>query len=265
MSKALAPYALLTFAPMVDSELSRFVLTHYAAAYRERPHAFGWGSLLALWHCGTLRVPALYGDGLRLAGPRQLVEHFDRACPVERMLLPARQPLGLQVEQDWNLYNGQLAAHTAVLAYFHLLPHRELMIESFFRGVPPLEASVFRGAYPFLRGLMAMLLHLSEPRAKDALVRIRMIFDKTDARVKDGRPYLAGDRLTLGDLSLAAAAAPLLLPNGYGAPIPPLDRMPQAYAAIIREMRQHPTADFVQRIYTGHGLGRASAPASRAA
>jgi len=43
-----ARYSLLTFAPMVDSELCRFVLMHYTTPYRELPHTFGWGSLLAL-------------------------------------------------------------------------------------------------------------------------------------------------------------------------------------------------------------------------
>jgi len=247
-----ARYSLLTFAPMVDSELCRFLLMHYRTPYREQPHTFGWGSLLALTRCFTPQVPALYGGGLRLAGPRQLLEHFDRSCPVEQMLLPSQRPLRLQVENDWDLYNGQLAAHSAVVAYFHLLPHREIMIEPFFRGVPKTEASVFRGTYPFLRGLLTILLRLSEPKAKDALVRSRMIFDKTDARVGDGRPYLTGDRVTVGDFCLAAAAAPFLLPKGSVAPIPPLERMPPAYAAIVREMQQHPTAAFVQRIYDRH-------------
>ena len=247
-----AQYSMITFAPMVDSELCRFVLKHYGTAYRERPHTFGWGSLLALPRCFTPQVPALYGGGLRLAGPRRFVEHFDQSCPVGQMLLPSQRPLRIQVENDWDTYNGQLAAHSPVVAYFHLLPHREIMIEPFFRGVPKTEASVFRGAYPFLRGVLTILLQLSEPKAKDALARIRMIFDMTDARISDGRPYLAGDRLTLGDLALAAASAPLLLPRGYGAPIPPLESVPPAYAAIVEEMRQHPTAAFVQRIYDRH-------------
>lgn len=257
MTEATAPYSLLTFAPMVDSELCRFVLMHYAIPYRERAHTFGWGSLLALGRCGTLRVPALYGSGLRLAGPRQLVEHFDQSCPTERTLLPP-QPLRTQVEQDWDLYNGQLAAHSAVVAYFHLLPHRELMIEPFFRGVPETEASMFRGAYPLLRGLLTILLQLSKRKASDALVRIRTLFEATDTRIREGRPYLVGDRVTLGDLSLAAAAAPLLLPRGYGSPIPPLERMPNAYAKIVEEMRQHPTAAFVQGIYDRHYTAQAA-------
>ena len=244
--------ALLTFAPMVDSELCRFVLGHYAVAFRERPHVFGWASILALWHGWTVQIPVLYGDGLRLVGPRDIVDHFDETCPVERKLVPGRQPLRGQVEADWKLFNGELAAHTAVVAYFHLLPHRDIMMEPFFRGVPPGEARLLRGSYPALRALFTLLLRLSAAKAQDALMRIRMIFEKTDSRLADGRRHLAGDALTLSDLSLAAAAAPLLLPKGYRFPIPPFDLMPSEMKAIITEMRQHATAGFIQRIYAGH-------------
>jgi glutathione S-transferase len=247
-----APYSLLTFAPMVDSELCRFILKHYKVPFQERPHVFGWGSVLALWHCYTPRVPAFYGNGVRLAGPRPLVEHFDRSTPVEHMLLPFRQPARIQIENDRNLYNGELALQSAVLAYFHLLPQRAIMIEPFFRGVPRMEAVAFRSTYSFQRLLLTTLLQLSQARAADALLRIRTILDRTDARVRDGRPYLTGDRVTLGDLSLAAAAAPLMLPKGYGSPIPPLERMPKSYASIVEEMRQRPTAEFVQRLYVRH-------------
>lgn len=252
MTEATAPYSLLTFAPMVDSETCRFVLKHYAIHHRERPHTFGWCSVLALGRCGTLRVPAFHGRKLRLAGPRALVEHFDRSCPTQQMLLPSQQPLRIQVERDWERYNGELALYSAVVAYFHLLPHREIMIEPFFRGVPKREARLFRRAYPFLGGLLTVLLQLGEGKAKDSLTRIRMLFEATDMRLRDDRPYLAGDRVTLGDFGLAAAAAPLLLPSGYGSPIPPLDRMPNDYSMIVKEMRQHPTAAFVQRIYDRH-------------
>jgi hypothetical protein len=53
MPEATPPLSLLTFAPMVDSETSRFILRHYGIDYRERPHVFAWGSLLALWRGST--------------------------------------------------------------------------------------------------------------------------------------------------------------------------------------------------------------------
>jgi glutathione S-transferase len=250
-----APLSLLTFAPMIDCETSRLVLGHYGIPYREEPHVFGWVSLLALWHAFTLRVPVLYGQGLRLAGPRRIVDHFDERCLVERKLIPARMPFHAQVEADWNLYNGELAAHTAVLAYFHLLPHRDIMMEPVFRGIPPREKWILGGSYPVQSALLSLLLRLSAARAQDALAHIRMIYKKTDVRLRDGRRYLAGDALSLSDLSLAAAAAPLLLPDGYRSPIPLLEQMPPQVAAIITELRQHETARFVQRIYAEQGAG----------
>jgi glutathione S-transferase len=104
--------------------------------------------------------------------------------------------------------------------------------------------------------MLTFLLQLSAGNAQDALTEIRMIFEKTDARVADGRRYLAGDTLTLADVGLAAAAAPLLLPAGYRSPIPPFERMPPELQAIVTEMRQHDTARFAQRIYAE--LGAAS-------
>jgi glutathione S-transferase len=123
------------------------------------------------------------------------------------------------------------------------------MLEPFTRGIPAWEASITPAIYPFLRWLFTLLLRLSPGKAADALARVRMAFDKTDARTADGRSYLVGDGLTLGDLALATAAAPLLLPAGYAAPIPPFDAMPPALQAIVVELRQHPTAEFVRRIY----------------
>jgi glutathione S-transferase len=244
------PLTLLTFAPMVDSELCRLVLAHYAVAYRESPHVFGWGSILSLWHGWTPVIPLLYGNGFRLSGPRSIVNHYEDVCSHDKMLVPSQQPLRTHVEDDWNLYNGELALYTAVVAYFHLLPHPDILTEVFFRGVPAEEVRVFGHTYPLQRLMFETLLRLNPARAQDALARIRTIFAITDKRIADGRRYLAGDTLTLSDLSLAAAAASLLLPDGYAAPIPPFEVMPAEMKAIITEMRGHPTAGFVQRIYS---------------
>ena len=58
----------------------------------------------------------------------------------------------------------------------------------------------------------------------------------------------------------AAAGAALLLPDGYTAAMPALDAMPAEVSGLIRELRQHPTAAFVQRLYsTGFAAARRSA------
>ncbi len=159
------PLAMLTFAPMIDSELSRLILAHYAIPYREEPHIFGWASVLTLLHGGYGRIPLIYGGGRRLSGPRALVDHFDTLFPEDRALRPARQPLRTQVEAAWERYNGELATYTARVAYFHLLPARDIMLEPFSRGVPRSGAAVVRPAYGLLRRLLTMLLRLKPASA----------------------------------------------------------------------------------------------------
>ena len=240
---------LLTFAPMVDSELSRLLLRHHSVAYRESDHLFGWVSLLTFFHGGYGQVPLLYSAGARLTSPRRIAEHFDAFRPAERRLIPTGGPLAAQVEADWKTYNGEMAADSAVFAYYHLLPERELMTPIFAAPVPPGEAKLTPVAYPLIAGLFRMLLRLNAERAEAAIARIRATFAQTDERVADGRLYLLDERPTLGDLALASAAAPLLLPEGYGAKMPALEQMPPALRSVMEELRRTRTAAFVQRLY----------------
>jgi glutathione S-transferase len=240
---------LITFAPMIDSETWRLLLRHYGVAYVEEPHAFIWGSVLALVRAGSLQVPGLYGAGLKLVGPESAIDRWDSEQPPGHALIPADPAVRGIVLADWDLFHGTLATSTARLAYYHLLPHREIMIEPFTRGIPSGEASLTRVIYPVQRAVLSLLLQLSPKIAEAALGQVRAIFDQTDGRLRDGRRFLQGDRLTLSDLALAAAGAPVTLPEGNGSPIPPLAQMPPAFAAFVGEMRGYATAGLIQRVY----------------
>lgn len=242
-----APLTLLGFAPMIDSELSRLVLGHYGIPYVEQDHVFGWVSLLTCLHGGYGQVPLLYGRGLHLSGPRAMVDNFDAGAASR--LIPLEQPARQKVEADWTRYNGEMATDVAAIAYFYLLAEREMMIRIFSRNIPSGEATLLPSFYGALKGLFTALLSLSEGHAQDALRRVQIRFDLTDRRLADGRPWLGGDRLTLADLALISAAAPLLLPSGYGAPMPSYQAMPEAMQTIITDLRQTATAKLVERFY----------------
>ncbi|MDB5693044.1 MAG: hypothetical protein JWO81_2107 [Alphaproteobacteria bacterium] len=251
-----AQRTLLTFAPMVDSETSRLLLHHYGVGYRESDHLVPWVMLLTLFNGGSGKVPLLHGAGPALTGPGAIAEHYDAMLPPERRLVPPDGPLAAQVKADWDLYNGGIGADTAAFAYFYLLPHGELMKPVFAAPVGAGERFLLPLLYPLMKILFRLILHLSPEHAEQAAARIRATFDITDKRIADGRPYLCGDRLTLGDIALAAASAPLLLPEGYGATMPALEAMPAPVANLIRELRAHPTGRFVQRLYA-EGFARA--------
>ena len=85
------PVAMLTFAPMVDSECTRLILSHYRIPFKERDHIFGWSSLLTLFHLAYGRIPLVYGKGIRATGPRRLVDKLDPRAG-DRRLLPLDPP-----------------------------------------------------------------------------------------------------------------------------------------------------------------------------
>ena len=252
-SNELAPAAsLLTFPPMIDSEACRFLLAHYGVSYREEAHLFGWASVLALWHGWTPQIPLLYGRHYQLAGPRQIAKHFEKRCQPTQRLIPADKHISDEVALDWDRLNGTFGTAVAVFAYYHLLPHRSIMLEPFSRGAPAGEQSFLKKSYSSFAGLFRLLLRLNAQHAKESLAVIRSIFDNIDRRLKDGRPYLVGDRFTLADIALASSAAPVLLPQGFTAPLPLLEQMPPEMASLIGELRQHDTARLVARIYHKH-------------
>ena len=245
-----ASLTMLTFAPMVDSELTRLLLRHHGVAHREVDHLIPLVSLLTLFHGGRGLVPLLYGNGLNLTSPRPIAEHFDPLAPPERRLIPAEPELARQVEADWVTFNGEMGADAAAFAYFHLLPCKKLMVPVFKAPLRPFEAALTPLLYPVMKLMFKLVLKLGPASAEAAHARIRATFDATDKRIADGRPFLTGDRLTLGDLALAAASAPFLQPSGYGAKMPPIAQMPDAMRTFVEELRRTRTATFVQRLYS---------------
>jgi glutathione S-transferase len=240
---------LITFPPSLDSELSRFLVEHYGIRHQERPHALVFSSFVTLWHAGTVIIPLLYSKSFRLAGPRAMTEYFDTRCAPDLRLWPQQGTQKRRVDSDWATFNQTLAFATARFAYYHLLPHRDLMTRPLSLGTPGFERKTVEVAYPVFSGLLQTLLWLTAKRAQESLDDAKKIFDKVDARLATGAQYLVGDRLTLSDLAFAVAAAPVVLPAASGGPIPPYDQMPSPVQDAVNELRPRPAGAFALRIY----------------
>ncbi len=240
---------LITFPPSLDSELSRFLLEHYGIENSERRHTLIFSSFVTLWHGFTPNFPLLYGDSFHLVGPRAMVDHFDPPSAPELKLFPTDPNELRQVESDWTLFNQTLALATASFAYFYLLPHRDCIIQPLTQGVPAFERKAVENAYPIFAGLLRMLLRLSLSKAQQSVAQTRTVFDSVDTRLADGRKFLVGECLTLSDIAFSVAAAPVVLPAGYGGPMPSFEEMPSEVQTVVTEMRSHPAGAFALRIY----------------
>ena len=58
-----------------------------------------------------------------------------------------------------------------------------------------------------------------------------------------------GERFTAADLTVASLLAPVLVPESYGAKLPPLDALPSELRAVVEETRATRTGAQVMRVY----------------
>jgi glutathione S-transferase len=250
-----APATLVTFPPSLDCELARFILVHYGVPYEEVRHTLIFSFFATWWDARTLHFPLLFGPGYPpLDTVRKMIDHCDPLSESSRKLLPDGEDRP-SAEADWVLFNATLGGATAVFAYHHLLPHREVMIRPLTDGVPWHEQMAVRAAYPLFAGLLRRLLKLSDANAEAALQQVQAVVQTVDARLANGRRYLVGDRFSLSDMAFANALGPLVLPAEYGAPLPTLAEMPPVLQSAVAEMRAHPAGEFALRIYREHRGG----------
>jgi glutathione S-transferase len=92
-------------------------------------------------------------------------------------------------------------------------------------------------------------LKVDAAAASAALERVTRVFDEIADRLSDGRRFLVDDHFTAADLTFAALAAPMLLPEQYGSPLPPPEAMPDAMAREVWRLRNHPAGAFADRLY----------------
>jgi glutathione S-transferase len=249
MSKAV----LITFPPALDSELSRFLLAHYGVEHEERRHTLFFSSFATLWHGRSLLFPLVYSDAYQLDTVRKMIDYFDPRSQDRSLLLAGRDRE--QVEADWMTMNDTLGTATTAFAYYHLLPHRDIMIRPLSEGAPDYEVGAVRFAYPVFAGFLRLLLRLTASRAQAALEQIRSVVVSVDARLADGRRYLVGDRFSLSDMAFAVALGPLVVPDQFGGPLPSLAEMPAVMRSAVEEMRARRAGQFALRLYRDHRAG----------
>ena len=250
MQPAPAKPTVITFPPSLDSELSRFTLGHYRIPHTEVRHTVLFSFFFTFIHGMTLNFPLLYGSGYpTLDKARKIIDHFEASAPADLKLLPAAGPDRDTVEADWTNFNITLGGGTAVYAYFHLLPHRDIMIRPLTEGTPWYEVGSVRLAYPLFAGFLKLALKLTPERAAESIKNVRQVVDSVEKRLADGRRYLVGDRFTLSDMSFANSLSPLVLAPQYGGPLPTLEQMPPVLQKTIKEMQARPGGQFALRIY----------------
>jgi glutathione S-transferase len=259
----------ITIRPSHYNEKARWALDRFGHAYVEEPwmpllHMLGSGREL-VWRRGgqadavssRFSTPILITEDRTLTDSSAIVgfaASHEAADPSQTLHWSTEV-----IDLDRH-YSGRFGADTRRLAYFYLLPERELLEQLAHRSVGPVQARAWIALLPGIRKALIEKLGVHPDKALRARERIRAEFAAVDERLADGRRYLAGDRFSAADLSFAALGSLSVMVSpaeGYGAWLPSLDEVPSEAAAFARELRATRAGEFILRMFAEERRGSA--------
>jgi glutathione S-transferase len=230
-------------------ERARWALEHAGLPFREEQH-------LQVFHLRPVRraggrhtVPLLVTPEGPLTDSADIVAHADAHAPPHRRLYPADPAAREEILALERELAGEFGVEVRRWAYFHLLPHRRLLLRYNGARAPLHERVALRVGYRKARQVVTRYLKITADKVEEGRPIIARQLDAIAARLSDGRRYLAGERFTAADLTFAAMSALLVVPPTYGVPLPQPDQLPGGFAGEVRAFRRHPAGVLALRLY----------------
>jgi glutathione S-transferase len=240
---------LITITPSHYCEKARWALELAGVEYREERHP----PLLHVWAVkaagGRRPTPVLVTRDGVFADSTDILEHIDGRPDAAWRPYPDQPQLRSEVQALEEHFDTALGPHTRRLAYYYLLPHKELVLQSMLPGVEGAERVLYRIFRPAISLLMRRSMRIDDEGRRRSLKRVRQIFAEVGERLADGRPHLVGEEFTAADLTFAALGAPAVLAPDYGSPLPSLAQVPDELRQLIGEFRATAAGAFVLRCY----------------
>jgi len=248
-----APYRLITIAPSHYCEKARWALELADVPFVEEPHP----PLLHMRAATKGRpsghsTPVLVADGRVIPDSTLILDFVQERPGTSRRPYPADPELRREAVELEELFDTRLGPHTRRLAYFHILPHRALFLQSVLPGVGGGERALFTVIAPVVAFLMRRGMNINPASAERSAERVDEVFSHVAERLADGRPYLVGTEFSAADLTFASLAAPVVLPPAYGSPLPSPDEAPDDMRLVVERYRATPAGEFALKMYRDH-------------
>jgi glutathione S-transferase len=247
MSHVDASAVLITMPHSHYAEKARWALDRLSIPYREELHV-PLLHRLATTRRGGGSVPVFVQGGERFVDSTDILHHADARCGGDR-LYPRDPALARAVEALEERFDQGLGPHTRRWAYFQLLPHRSLIFPLMAHGVPRAESRLLAVGLPIVTWAIRKGLRVTPDGAQRSIGRVHELFAEVDDLLADGRPYLVDNRFTAADLTFAALATPVLLPERGIAAYPTVDQLPARMRDLVERLRDTRAGRFALRMY----------------
>ncbi|MFZ5629638.1 MAG: glutathione S-transferase family protein [Spirochaetota bacterium] len=219
--------------------------------YKEESHIPGLHATVTLWHTrGRHRSTPVLLDGEQVVPDSTAILQHLAGRYQQHWLYPNRQALELEERFD-----AAVGPHTRRFIYRQLFDARLSLPQLFSQPVVPAwQAALLPAIAPMLQAAMTRDMQITHSEADRSREIFEAEFDFVAGLLSDGRPFLCGNAISAADITFAALAAPVLLPEEYGAKLPDMRDLPAAQKLheIVENYRRTPAGKFVLRLYQEH-------------
>ncbi len=198
---------------------------------------------------GGQTVPVLIAETFVLKSSDEILKYVDAIASEELKLYPTNPEHRQQVETLVNSFDSILAPAVRLWSYSFVMDQAHLVQPLWCQGVPWFERLLFPILFPWLRSNVLQMYTINEVSVIAAHETICKIFETVESLLPDGRNYLVGNRFSAADLTFATLAAAVVAPEGYGAKLPELARLPVQMATSIQRFQATSAGKFVLRLY----------------
>jgi glutathione S-transferase len=245
---------LVTFSNSHYCEKARWALDWHGITYDEINWAPGVHLVLAK-RCGAkgTSLPILLDDGAVVQGSGAIIDWADRQAQDPARLLTLADARALEQRAD-----DGIGVHVRRLAYAELLPrYPELVKPALFGKTSGLQRLVGNLMWPLSRRAMMRMHSSTAGAAAESRAIVESELDWLDSLLSDNRRYLAGDRFSRADITVASLLAffarPREMPTYYDMPVP------DALHADRERWRDRPITRWVVAQYQSHRLSKPAA------
>ncbi len=243
------PPILITIPISHYCEKARWALDRSGVAYRERAHlqVLHWVPVARAG--GGKTAPVLVWGDRVFADSADIVEEASARAQPDLALFPDDAAAAAKARALQRDFDEVLGPEGRRWMYFNLSGRRDIAVAYACTGVPGWQRWGLPLAYPLVARIIDRYLDVTPASAERSETEVRTVFDRVAGQLADGRHYLCGERFSAADLTFASLAAPLLMPPGYGVPLPQPDELPPAMAAKVREFRAHPAGEHALKMF----------------
>jgi glutathione S-transferase len=245
---------LITIAFSHYCEKARWALDRAGVEYIEETHLPLFHYTATYRNGGKRTVPLLVDGKTVVRDSTDIVAWADKHRPGSMIPLAGAED-ALAIEDDLDNHFGPA---TRRWAYYYLLPNKDAdryIVE----GAPKWQARLLKISRPLAVRFLRRGLKLNAAGVDRSHKKIEATLGRVDDILGDGRRYLAGDRFTVADLTFAALAAPIMLPDHHPAQHVPLDLLPADARAEVDAWRARPSGQFALRLYANERQAKRSA------